>query len=363
MKEYNTVIGIDLGDQTSRYAMMVRDEDEIQDEGNVRTTEAAFRRRFSGVEPSLVAIEAGTHSPWISRLLEECGHCVVVANPRKLRAIYTNDLKSDHVDAQMLARIARVDPHLLAPIQHRGKDAQKDRAVLQARDALVRMRSMVINQVRGITKSFGERLSDCDGACFHKKVRDEIPKPLQGALYPLLRQIGNITKEISGMDKMIAKMCVKSYPETQLLQSIQGVGPITSLAFVLTLEDPQRFSSSRMVGPFLGLTPRRDQSGQRDPQLRITKAGNKFMRQLLVGSAQYILGPLNKQDSELRQFGLRLAGPKNDKGKHDQKLKKKAVIAVARKLGVLLHNLWVTGQFYDPFFQKTLREERKGAIQ
>jgi transposase len=360
MKQYNTIVGIDLDDKKSHYALMFREEDTIQEEGVFSTTPETIRRRFSTMEPALIAMEAGTHSRWVSALLAELGHKTIVANPRKLRAIYTNERKQDPVDARMLARLARVDPNLLSPIQHRGATAQKDLAILHARDALVTARTALVNHVRGVVKSFGVKLPDCDTDTFHKKVIEKIPEDLMPALLPLIQHIHAMTQQIHAYDKTIRDLCENHYPEAQLLQTVQGVGPITSLAYVLTLEDPIRFRCARSVGVYLGLTPGKDQSGNHDPQLPITKAGNVFLRSLLVGAAQFILGPLNRQDSELRQWGLRLAGPLNTKGKHDKNRKKRAVVAVARKLAVLLHTLWSTGQVYDPFFQQTQIAAKKG---
>jgi transposase len=349
MNKHSTIIGIDLGDKTSHFAMMFRDDDDIQEEGTLRTTEEAFRRRFSTMAPALIAIEAGTHSPWVSRLLQASGHEVLIANPRKTPFIYANERKTDRADAQMLARMARSDPHVLKPISHRGPEAQRGLVVLKARDALVRTRAILVNHIRGIVKSFGVRLNNCDADYFHKKAPAQIPETLHAALVPLLEQIGAMTDAIRAFDKNIEELCATAYPETEILQSVTGVGALTSLAFALTLEDPARYKNSRSAGVYLGLTPGRDQSGGHDPQLGISKAGNPYLRRLLVGSAQYILGPLNRQDSELRQFGLRLAGPKNTKGQHNKNLKKRAVVAVARKLAVLLHRLWSTGQIYEPF--------------
>jgi transposase len=341
MQEYTTVIGIDLGDKESVFAVMDSDSDAIQFEGKVATTRKAFERCFSKYEACTIALEVGTHSPWVSRLLEGLGHEVLVANARRLRMIYGNDRKNDKVDSQMLARVARLDRTLLYPITHRGETAQKDMVFLRARDGLVRARSRLVSQVRGIAKSFGERLPACDAHAFHRKIKDVLPSCLQDVLDPLLKVLKELSVQIDVYDKQIAELCVKSYPETTLLRQIKGVGPVTALGFVLAIENPDRFRRSRDVGCYLGLVPRQAQSGSLDPQLRITKAGNAFVRRLLVGAAQYILGPFG-EDCALREWGLRLATGGS------KRAKKRAVVAVARKLGVLLHRLWVTGEEYDP---------------
>jgi len=352
MKQYSTIIGMDLGDKTSHYAVMTRKETEVQHTGTVRTTEEALRRLFGNMEPSCVAIEAGTHSPWVSRLLQQCGHEVVVANPRRTRAIYDNPTKNDRVDAEMLARLLRSDPNLLSPIQHQPEHEQAHLAIVKARDALVRVRTVLINTVRGLVKSMGQRLPRLNADVFHKVAADSIPASLNGAAQPLLKQIGALTHQIRRYDKVLDALRRKYYPECELMQSVPGVGPLTAITFRLVIGDPSRFSSSRDVGPYFGLTRKQDQSGGHDPELAITKAGNTMMRRLLVSGAQYILGPLNKKDSELRQWGLKMAGPLRSDGKMDRKAKKRAVVAVARKLAVLLHVLWVTGSLYEPFFQQ-----------
>jgi len=288
-----------------------------------------------------VAIETGTHSPWVSRLLEECGHEVLVANARKLRLIYANKRKTDQVDAQNLARLARLDPKLLYPLRHRGEDSQAHMALIRSRQALVGSRTQLVNHVRGAVKSFGARLPKCPARSFHKRASEHIPEALWPALGPILEQIGSLTERIRDYERQLETISKEHYPETELLRQVEGVGPLTALTFVLTVEDPYRFAKSRSVGAYLGLVPARDQSGDRDPQKRISKEGDEMLRKLLVGSAHYILGPFGS-DSDLRRHGEKIAarGAKN--------AKKRAVVAVARKLAVLLHSLWISGEVYEP---------------
>jgi transposase len=333
-------IGLDVSDQYSQLCALDADG-VIAEEGRVRTSPLAIRTRFRGVERARIALEVGTHSAWIARLLTELGHEVLVANPRKLRGIYQNERKSDKVDAEWLARVARLDPKLLAPITHRGPQAQADLALVRARQAVIRTRTLLVNHVRGAVKSCGARLPKVTADAFAKKVIGAIPTPLNEALMPILQAIGTLTATITEYDKRIVQLCRKNYPHTARLSQVTGVGPITVLTYVLTLEDPDRFKKSRDVGAFLGLTTRRSQSGDRDPELRITKTGDPYLRCLLVQCAQYILGPFGT-DSDLRRWGLALA----ERGRKNAK--KRAVVAVARKLAVLLHRLWVTGDVYVP---------------
>lgn len=334
--------GLDLGDRYSRLCILDGATGEVVEEGRVATTEAALRRRFGSVGPMRIAIEVGTHSPWVSRLLSECGHEVIVANPRKVRLIYKNRRKNDAIDAMYLARLARTDPALLSPIRHRGQEAQKNLAMLRGRDALVKSRTQLINHVRGAVKATGKRLPRWGSDAFARRAAGALPPELVTALGPVVEAIASLTAQIRSCDRALEALA-GAYPETSLLRQVKGVGPITSLAFVLTLEDPTRFAKSRAVGPYLGLVPAQRDSGDSKPQMRISKEGDAFLRRLLVGSAQYILGPFG-EDCDLRRHGMKLgaSGSKKDK--------KRAVVAVARKLAVLLHRLWQSQATYEPLY-------------
>jgi transposase len=346
--------GLDLGDKYSYLCLIDTQSSEVIEEGRLRTTPEAFRRRFASERPLRIAIETGTHSPWVSRLLEECGHEVLVANARKLRLIYASKRKTDEVDAENLARLARLDPKLLYPLKHRGEESQAHMAIVRSRQALVDCRTQLVNHVRGAVKSFGGRLPKCPARSFHKRAAEHIPDALWPALGPILEQIGPLTERIRDYDRKLEGISKESYPETELLRRVEGIGPLTALTFVLTLEDPHRFERSRSVGAYLGLVPATDRSGERDPQKRISKEGDQMLRKLLVGSAHYILGPFGS-DSDLMRHGQKIAsrGGKN--------AKKRAAVAVARKLSVLLHRLWVTGEVYDPLYNANRRKEQKEA--
>jgi transposase len=336
-----TTAGLDLGDKYSYLCLLDQHSGEVIEEGRLRTTPEALKRRFASERPMRIAIEAGTHSPWVSRLLEECGHEALVANARKLRLIYSNKRKTDEVDAENLARLARVDPKLLYPLKHRGEESQAHMAIVRSREALVSARTQLVNHVRGAVKSFGARLPKCPAVSFHNKAPEHIPEALLPALGPILETIGSLTRRIRQYDRRMEAIAEEHYPETELLRQVEGVGPLTALTFVLTVEDPYRFEKSRSVGAYLGLVPARDQSGDRDPQRRISKEGDEMLRKLLVSGAHYVLGPFGS-DSDLRRHGEKIAarGGKN--------AKKRAVVAVARKLSVLLHSLWISGEVYEP---------------
>lgn len=345
-------VGIDLGDQTSRYLVLDRDG-AVQQERSVATTRKAMSAVFGTMSRSRVALEVGTHSAWVSRLLAELGHEVIVANARRVRLISQSNQKNDKMDAALLARLARVEPALLYPIRHRGEQAQQHLAMIRGRAALVEGRTALVNTARGLTKSFGERLDKCDADQMRVEKLAGLPSAVEAALAPLLRVVEQMTTEIQGYDEKLAEIARKQYPETALLQQVYGVGVLIALTFVLTVDDPSRFAHSREVGPYLGLRPKDRESGESQPQLGISKEGDVYLRKLLVQAAHCILsrrGP----DTDLQRWGLKLAGQERQKEQKAKKrqgnknAKKRALVAVARKVAVLLHHLWVTGEVYEP---------------
>jgi transposase len=342
------VIGMDLGDKKNVTVVFDEEGKEVE-VAWISNTAKEMKKYFSKHPGAAVVMEAGTHSGWITRMLEKMDHEVCVGNPRKLRAIWDCDDKSDERDARILGLMYRLEPRLLHQIFHRGEQSQVDLEYIKSRNMLVEARTKLLVHVRCSVKGVGERIPKCSSESFSSKAQEYIPVSLREALQPMLDQIAKLTEQIKWYDKKINWMCKDRYPETRHLLQVQGVGPITALAFVLSIEDKNRFEKSRSVGAYMGMTPKRDQSGDTDKQLRITKAGDTYMRQLLVGCAHYILGPFG-EDSELRRHGERIAS------KGGKNAKKRAVVAVARKLSVLLHRLWVDESEYVP-----LRKMRKVA--
>lgn len=352
MSHFNAVpkvtIGLDLGDRFS-WLCVLDSEGAIVEEARVRTRRDDLERWFSGRHRARIALEVGGHSPWVSRLLKKLDHEVIVANPAKVRAIYSGPRKNDCLDAETLARLARVDPNLLAGIEHRDEEAQAHMAQIRSRETLVRTRARLINHVRGMAKAMGGRIRPCSATAFHKVAREEVPESLAEGLRPILDMLQTVSEQIRAYDREIEKLAVERYPETARLTQVPGIGPLTALCYVLVLQEPQRFLTSRAVGAYVGLVPAQDQSGETDPQLRISKAGNEMLRRLLVQAAHYQLGPFGP-DSDLRRWGMERAA------RGGTIAKKKAVIGVARKLAVLLHRLWVSGEDYEP-----LRHQQKVA--
>lgn len=344
-KDSTMTVGMDVGDRNSQVCILGEDG-EILEESRVPTSRAGITRKFKAMAPCRIAIETGAHSRWIHQLLTGLGHEVIVANPRKLRMIYMSDSKSDHMDALMLAKLARVDPSLLYAVTPRSQESQNKLAIIHARATLVEVRTKLVNHVRGVCKASGERLKGCSARAFHTQVPGQIPEPLRPALDPLVTCISSLSEQIKSYDQVICRMVKDDFPQAKNLAEIPGVGPLTALTFVLTLDNPRRFQKSRSVGAFLGIRPRRDQSGEADKQLRITKAGDCYLRALLVQCAHHILGP-HGRDSSLRRWGLALA----ERG--GKRAKRKAAVALARKLAVVMHRLWVTGSKFEPFYNHT----------
>lgn len=351
-KEGPITIGMDLGDKTSHYCVLGADEE--QWEGSVATTKKAMTQKFAGMRRCRIAMEVGTHSPWLSRLLTNLGFEVIVANARQVQLISASSRKTDRADARLLARLARVDPQLLRPIRHRSEQAQSDLMAIRVRAALVEARTSLVNAARGFAKAMGERLPKCDTDSMGVERMESLPAGLRDTLRPLLEQVEALTEKIKESDAKIEQIARTQYPETALLQQVKGVGTLIALTFLLTVEDRERFQKSRDVGCYVGLRPKQSESGQSQPQLRISKEGDLYLRKMLVQGAHCIVsrrGP----DTDLKRWGLKLAG---HGGKN---AKKRAVVAVARKLAVLLHRLWVTGEVYEPLRNSQAAQSKKKA--
>src|SRR6202158_5867239 len=339
-KGHKLTIGLDLGDRWSNYCVL-DEAGEVLLEQKLATTPEAMKQIFEKIPRSLIALETGTHSPWLSRLLRELGHEGLVAHAQKVELISKSNRKDDRHDARTLARLARINPELLGPVRHRSAKAQIHLTVIRARAELVSARTALVNAARGLAKSYGERLRKCGTQQVSRGLAAELSTELREVIEPLLREIESLNERIKEYDRRIEQIAKEVYPEVALLKQVKGVGTLIALTYVLTLDDPHRFRRSRDAGCFLGLRPGRRNSGMSEPQMHISKEGDAYLRTLLVQGAHYILGPFG-QDSDLRRWGLKLAerGGKN--------AKKRAVVAVARKLAVLLHKLWISGEVYEP---------------
>lgn len=335
-------IGIDLGDKVSRYAIL-NASGELLEEGSFRNEVSSIEKHFGGdTKPARIAMEVGTQSAWIERELKRLGHEVIVANARELAWITASDRKNDRSDAEKLARLARADERLLKPVEHRTAEQQAELDVIRARDGIVRARTMLVNLARSLVKGFGCRLPAAITLTFGTRALTCVPDLLKPALEGLLGQVDDLTRRIKEYEQRIHALA-QSKPEVIRLTTIPGVGELSALTFVLTLGNAGRFAQSRDVGAYLGMCPKQRQSGDRDPQLGISKAGNSYLRKLLAQCAHHILGPFGK-DSALRRWGLAKAGAAGASN-----ARKRAVIAVARKLAVVMHKMWRTQQAFQAF--------------
>jgi len=334
-------IGIDVSDKKSQICVLSA-SGEVLEETKIATTKEAIHHYFGRLEPSLVTLETGTHSTWMERLLTELGHWPIVAHARELELITKSYAKTDKRDAEILARLRRADERLLKPVVHRDEVAQLYMTLVVSRDAMVRARTMLVNSLRGSVKYHGGRLRKSSAQAFHNKTWQDVPEHLQKIIAPAYESLAKLTESIKNMKKEIERACEEVFPIAQHLMDIDRVGAITALTFVLVIFDPRRFDNSDSVGAYIGAVPRKDDSGERNPKLRITKAGNGLLRKYLVQCAHQIIGNLGK-DCDLKRFGERLVARG---GKHAKKI---AAVAVARKLAVLMHRLWARGLVYDPF--------------
>lgn len=332
-------IGMDVGDRYS-HVVVLDDSGTVVLRDQIATTERAVRAWFKRHAGARVALEVGRHSPWLSRLLEELELEVFVGNSRQIALIHKTNKKNDRIDAEKLARLARVDPSLLAPVQHRRADTQAALAIVRAREVVVTGRTRLINSVRGQVKAVGGSMTSRRTESFHTRT-SELPEEMEPGLLPLMDLCGELTKRIQHYDRVILELCRDVYPETAGLLAVPGVGPVTALTFVLTIEEPGRFPNSRAVGSYLGLRPRLDDSGDAKKELSITRSGDNLLRKLLVQCAQYILGP-HGPECDMRRIGEKLAA------RGGKAAKRKAIVAIARRLAVMLHRIWVTGEAYDP---------------
>ena len=340
-------IGLDVGDRATHFCVL-RDR-QVETRGVAKTSREGLTESLFPFPGAQIVLEAGSQSPWMSRHLRGLGFQVHVADPRRVQLISKDPRKTDRRDAEMLARIESGMPEVMGFVHHRSEQAQADLALIRVRDQLVQSRTSQVQCARSLCKSFGLRLPSASTRGFTKRVRELVPADLRPAIDILLDHLEVLSAVIKKLERQIQEVAEDRYPEIEVLRQVNGVGPITSAAFVLTVEDPSRFKDSRQVGSWLGLCPKVHSSGDSNPELRVTKAGDGYLRRLLVQCAQYILGPFGK-DSDLRRFGERLVA------RGGRAARKKAVIAVARKLGVLLHRIWRDGLAYDPLHQARRRE-------
>jgi transposase len=334
-------IGCDLGDRETTICTLSA-EGKVTHRTEVKTDRDSLTRWFRNRPKAHVVMEVGTHSPWISGLARASGHRVTVINPHEFKLLSESRRKCDQGDAELLARAARADLGLVRPVTHRNEKTRADLTLLRTRDLLVRERSKLVSHVRGTLKSFGVKPGTCAPETFHQRVAPFVPELLKLALEPLLDQLGQLGQTLKKLDESIETTAKKHEKAVELLSSVPRVGTLTALAFCLVVEDPRRFKTSRDIGAYLGLTPRTRQSGDSDPQLGISKAGDALVRRLLVQCAHQMMFK-NAPDSALKRWGVAKARSGGKNGK------KRMAVALARKVAVVMHRLWVTGEPFKAF--------------
>lgn len=338
----DSVMGLDVSDLRTHWCLLRPGQEEVWDRGSISTSREGLEELLGSRRRRRVVLEVGQHSPWMRDVIEDLGHEAVVANPRKLPQISRSQHKNDRKDAETLARLGRADRNLLHPIQHRRARTRCDLNVLRAREKVLATRTQLINLARGMAKSSGHRLPSCDASAFAARVREAgLPVELRASLSPVVDLVDGMTQTLKRYEKTLREIARTRYPEHELLEQIHGVGLLTSMTFLLVIDDPHRFRRSRDVGAYIGLVPRLQESGERRVLGHIGK-GDPLLRRVLTQAAQYILGPFG-QPSDLRRHGERIVERGGDRAK------RRAVIAVARKLSVCLHHLWVTGEVYQPY--------------
>ena len=340
VKRNQSALGIDLSDKAANFCSMTADQG-VVGEGKVSLTVeglAGVWRQHGPVE--VVVMEAGTPATWVQELFKGLGAKVIVADPRKLLAVTASVRKSDERDARMLARLGLADEELLAPTYVRAPEHRRAMMLLKVRDQQVRMRTATVLEIRSMVKLAGSRMPSCDAEALHE-LQDAVPAELAEVLAPLFDTLRTLADSIAKLDKLV-KAEGEKFPVVARLAKIDGVGPITALAFVAVVGDPNRFSRTRDIGAYFGLVPRRDQSGQADPSRRISKAGCGFLRRLLTQCAQAVCRPRGKDTANRRWAHRRIE-------LHGKAGKRKTIVAVARKLAVLMLSLWKSGETWVPF--------------
>ncbi len=335
---FPATVGLDLGGRRT-YWNRLDENGKPAGHGSVATTREALRQQLEG-QPVRVIMEACGTCRWVAALCKDLGHEVVIANPRQFHLISKSKCKTDPRDARMLAEVGQVRPSLLHPVRLRGEDCQRGRVLVAARKHFVEQRTAHVNFVRGQMRTLGLPLASCSTEAFAKKFRNSIPEDYHEMLLPVLDEISSLNDKIAAYDQAVDRVSREQYPETEVLRQIKGVGPLLALTYVVTIESHEHFEDSRLVGAYVGLTPKAHSSSEHNPQLRITKCGDRLLRSLLVSAATWIL--THGKDSSLRRHGERI----RDRG--DQCSRAKARIAVARKLAVVMHHLWKTGEVYEP---------------
>ena len=331
--EYYTTIGVDVSDKTSKICVMTKDggKRRVIVETTCPTTRGGFSECFSKFDRAWpVVFETGAHCRWMKAHFESMGFKAIVANPAEVKLITESNAKSDRSDARKLARIALADIELLKPVRLRDEKHQHMLRLHEARQLLMRFRSSMICQMRSFAKSCGFRLPDCATEWFHEIDKSKWTDDYEQTVWPVLHVIETVNQKIAAYDTMIEKLANTPVFKAQVerAKEVYGVGTVGATVVVAAIDgDPERFKHARDVGPYFGQVPKTFQSGQSDPQLGMTKAGNDLVRKVLTECAHVVMKSSAK-DTDLKLKGLKIAA------RGGRIAKKKAIGAVARGLAV-----------------------------
>lgn len=332
-----THVGIDVHQKYSQVCELSLNG-VVESECQIPTTRSSLNRWFGKRDDLRIVVESSGVSRWVVRVLKEMGHEVTVVNPRRVRLIAESTLKTDRIDAEVLARLSCFGEGLLPTVYQRSEESANVQTRLRVRSTLVRSKVAMVNSLKGSLRNRGYRLR---GQAIRRVIANlvamELPSELRQSLDPLVEALLEVDERLRAVNAEIREECQENRL-LKRLQTVPGVGPVVSLAYVSWIDDPTRFRSSRQVGPYLGLRPKVRRSAEFEFRGRITREGNPELRRLLTQAAHCFLR--TQQDSALKQWALDL---------EKRAGKKKAIVALARKLAVLMHRLWVTGHDFEPF--------------
>ena len=326
-------IGIDVHKVASQVCIGMADGTFL--ERRIATTRDAFAKLLGGRPRARIVLEASTESEWVAQCLEALGHAVIVADPNfvPMYATRSRKIKTDRRDARALCEACALGAYRAA---HRSSaTARTRRAQVAVRDALVGSRTKYISLARALVRQEGYRITSGSARTFAPRVQaQDFPAAVQARIAPLLTAIVTLTAQLAAIDQTLAQL-VRADAVAPRLCTTPGIGPITALTFGAVIDDVARFGSAKEVRAYLGLVPREQSSGEHCHRGRVTKAGHRRLRALLVEAAWSILRSPRTETAALRAWALRIAARRG---------KRIAAVALARKLAGILYAMWRDGR-------------------
>lgn len=335
----NYYVGLDVSCKTV-FVCMINEKGEMVREIELVTDPDAIHSFLlgTGFQIEKIGLESGSMTHWLTKGLRSYGYEVHPMESRKMAAILATIVnKTDKNDARGIAEALRAGHY--KQCVHRSDSSMNLRTVLNSRDLLVKQRTQLTNSIRGFIRTYGIRLPKGRGKDFHERVLEAIEGQAEEILFSieiLLKTYLSLEEQISKFDIWLKRYSSQS-KQVSLLKSVDGVGDITALAYITEVDDPNRFSNSRDVAAYIGLTPNQYSSGETQKQGRISKQGSSYLRFLLIEAATVLLTRC-KQWSPIKSWGLKLMKKKG---------KKKAIVAVARKLAVTMHSMLLSEKNFN----------------